>query len=179
MRRLALLACLLLLAGCQTGSGPVTPTATTTPAEAPDVSVANGSDDPIALPMFRSLPQANGTVEAVTVGSERDFDGSVAVHVWNDAPKNRSIQVELTYLSTNESLYHQVGIPADEAIVFDLRRSDQYRITVTTNATTHSLSLGRDTFDCNDHTFGVRVVSDGNVSTGELATEAACVSPRK
>ncbi|AQL43657.1 hypothetical protein BV210_13525 [Halorientalis sp. IM1011] len=177
MRRIALLACLLLLAGCQTGGGPVTPTATTTLAEAPTVSVANGSADPFDLPMFRSIPRANGTVETVTVGTQHDFEGSVAVVVWNDASRNRSIRIKLTYLPTNETLYRRVGVPADEAVEFDLVRSGRYRLSVTTNATTHSLSLGRDTFDCNDHMFGARVGPQGNVSTAEIATEVACGPP--
>ncbi|RXK51668.1 hypothetical protein [Halorientalis pallida] len=177
MRRIALLACLLVLAGCHTGGGPVAPTATTTPAQAPTVSVANGSDDPFDLPMFRSIPEVNGTVEVVTVGTQHDFEGSVAVVVWNDAPRNRSIRIELTYLPTNETLYRRVAVPADEAVEFDVMRSGRYALTVKTNATTHSLPLGRDTFDCNDHTFGVRALPDGNVTLSGLKTQLGCSPP--
>jgi hypothetical protein len=119
----------------------------------------------------------NGTAEVVTVGTERDFEGSVEAVVWNDAPRERSISIELTYLATNETLFRRARIPAGKAVEFDVRDSGRYALSVTTNRTTRTVALAGDTFDCNDHTFGVRVEPDGNVSSAELATEVACVTP--
>ena len=61
-----------------------------------------------------------------------------------------------------------------ETVEFGVVRSSRYVVRVTANATTHSLSLGWETFDCNERVVGVRVAPDSRVETSGFATALGC-----
>ena len=61
-----------------------------------------------------------------------------------------------------------------ETVEFGVVRSSRYVVRVTANATTHSLSLGWETFDCNDRFLDVRVGPDGGVEASGSTTAVRC-----
>ena len=120
----------------------------------------------------KSKPQMQATIGSQSQLGERNQPHSI--HVWNDTPNARSIQIKI--LPTNNSeqpdFQETYRIKPDSFVALELMRPGDFVIRV--GVDDKSKKAGRADVDCNSSITQIGVRKDGSVDSTTVSTAVAC-----